>query len=187
MAFAMQPWQRSSTTAICWLPESHFLDKHGLPTGNVTSHLWWMECKRPLWLSWNPEEPAEPLFYNGHKLPPSCVSCKNIPHFQTMSSTSPPHISVFKQNQKRSFHFWVLHWWCQCFTRTSISLWILPRAAVADPGSGTDLRLVPMDSLVLSRFGCSCYFAERPSGTRKKNCTPVRTCVRIIYIYSQKF
>lgn len=82
VAFAMPPWQRSSTTAICWLPGPHFLNKHGLPMGNVTSHLWRMERKRPLQLLWDPWEPAgplssvKPLFYNGQNLSRSRISGK---------------------------------------------------------------------------------------------------------------
>lgn len=172
MAFAMPPWQRSSTTAICWLPESHFLDKHGLPTGNVTSHLWQMECKRPLQLSWDPQEPAgplsnrKPLFCNGHNPSPSCISCKkNTLHFRRIRKEfylATKDFCIWTESEKKwgfAVLFWFSHWWCwmfnHSFTRTWISLWISPWAAVADPGSGTDLRLVPMDCLVMSRPGCS--------------------------------
>lgn len=169
--------------------------------GNVTSHLWWMECKRPLQHFWDPQEAAVPLsnvkllFCNGHNPPPSSISCqKNLFHFQRFHkefNLATNNSCIWTESEKKwSFAalFWVSHWTCwifnHSFAKTRIFLWIPPWAAVADPGSETDLRLFPKDSLVLFRFGCSCYVVERPPGAQKRHfCTHVCTYVWAIYTY----
>lgn len=107
MVFARLPWHRSSTAAICWFPELHFLDKHDLPMGNVTSHLQWIECKWLFQLLWDPQDPAwplsnvTPLVYNGHN-PSSCKKKFPISKESIKNFTFPPKISVFEQNQERN-------------------------------------------------------------------------------------
>lgn len=109
MAFAMPPWQRSSTAAICWLPESHFLDKHGSPM-----EMWLLICD-----GWKGPSSFRGILRNllGHYqmwnhyfimdiillLPASHVRrMYSISKESIRNSTLPPKISVFEQNQKRN-------------------------------------------------------------------------------------
>lgn len=110
VALAVPPWHWSPTTAICCVPESHFLDKHGLPHGKrgFSSVEDGMQAAPSAFLGSSGSGCAtikcEAIIYSGHNPPASCISChKNLLHFQRFhKEIFPQKIPVFEQNQKRN-------------------------------------------------------------------------------------
>lgn len=167
--------------------------------------MWLLICdgwdvRGPLQHFWDPWEAAVPLsnvkllFYKGIilLLPASHVrGTYSISKDFTRNSTLPPKIPVFEQNQKRNevlllcFGFPVGHaeYLITASQRHDFLFGFVPELLwlilAQEQISGCSQW-----TLVLSRFGCSSYFVERPPGAQKRHfCTHVHTYVWAIYTY----